>query len=251
MLYNAAEFSRLRTIVLSVSGLAWVSLLLGQGGRNSISPCCLMPGQERSLASMLSLNPPAITALWWLVMLVAMMAPMLISPIYDIYLSSFKRRLIRSVALFVAGYAALWMAAGVFVWGVEIVALVLMPDSYIPALITGVIALIWQASPLKQKCLNQCHSHGSISAFGAEADRDALLMGFKHGRWCVGSCWAIMLFPMLLPNGHFVAMALVTILMFSERLDRSRIPSWRMRGLEALWTYISFRTRSILRGQSV
>src|SRR5262249_8142641 len=105
----------------------------------------------------------------------------------------------------------------------------------------GLIAFVWQASPIKQRCLNRCHSHRPLSAFGVAADRDALLMGLDHGRFCVGSCWAIMLFPMLLPEGHVAAIAAGTLLVFCERLDPARPPAWRLRGFHTSWRWLQLQ----------
>ena len=54
-----------------------------------------------------------------------------------------------------------------------------------------------EVSPIKQRCLNRCHADPEISAFGVAADIDALRFGTMHGIWCAGSCWALMLCPML------------------------------------------------------
>jgi hypothetical protein len=78
--------------------------------------------------------------------------------------------------------------------------------------------------------LNRCHNHRPLAAFGIAAARDALFMGLSHGRWCVGSCWAVMLLPLLLPDAHVAAMAAVTLLMFCERMDPPATPAWRLRG---------------------
>ena len=110
-------------------------------------------------------------------------------------------------------------------------------DLRLPALAAAVLALAWQASPAKQRCLNRCHAHPPLAAFGWRAARDALALGLRHGGWCVGSCWALMLLVLLLPQGHVAGMAAAAVLMFSERLDPPRPPAWRLRGLTpvSLW----------------
>jgi len=114
---------------------------------------------------------------------------------------------------------------------IELAVKLFAPQSYLPAAGVVLIALVWQFSPVKQRCLNRCHAHTELAAFGAAADFDALRFGMTHGTWCAGSCWALMLFPMLLLRGHVVAMASVAVLIFSERLEQPRPPSWRWRGL--------------------
>jgi hypothetical protein len=51
---------------------------------------------------------------------------------------------------------------------------------------------------------------------------------------------------MLLPQGHFVGMLAVTALMFCERLDPPKTPSWRWRGFGTASRYLSLRLRGPL-----
>ena len=105
----------------------------------------------------------------------------------------------------------------------------LAPQSYLPAVVVGIVAFVWQCSPVKQRCLNRSHNHRELAAFGIPADLDALRFGITHGAWCVGSCWALMLLPMLLSRWHFPAMAVVAFVMISERLEQPKPLSWHMR----------------------
>ncbi|HMG71861.1 MAG TPA: DUF2182 domain-containing protein [Pyrinomonadaceae bacterium] len=72
--------------------------------------------------------------------------------------------------------------------------------------------------------------------------------GITHGAWCVGSCWALMLFPILLSDGHFAAMAGVTFLMISERLEQPRPLSWHLRVRGKLMRIAVAQTRIRLHG---
>jgi predicted metal-binding membrane protein len=242
MIYDAKEYARLRNSVLSISLISWTIILIGQVEHRAPS-CCPAIGFSGSVEMLLASNSATSLARGWALMLAAMMAPMLVSPIYHIRISSFARRRPRSVALFVVGYGLVWMAAGCVLLALELAAIRLAPQSYLPPIVVGLVALIWQASPSKQRCLNRCHSHRALAAHGTAADWDVLRLGLEHGFWCTGSCWAAMLFPMLLPEGHFVAMAVVSILMFCERLDPPNTPSWRWRGFGTALRYLSLRLR--------
>jgi predicted metal-binding membrane protein len=197
-----------------------------------------------------ALNSAAVQTLaaGWALMLVAMMAPLLIPSIQYVRQRSFKHRRARAVALFITGYGAGWMAAGVIVLAIEIAVKLLAPMSFLPAAGAALIAVVWQFSPIKQRALNRCHSHTELPAFGAAADLAMLRLGLTHGVWCVVSCWALMLFPMLLPWGRVAAMAFVAFLIFSERLDRPMPPSWRLRGLTSVKRMIVARARILLGG---
>jgi predicted metal-binding membrane protein len=239
MVFNAQEYARLRASLLLISLLAWMLILLEPRAPS----CCLAKESATSSTALPAANPATSLAAGWALMLVAMMGPMLVAPIYHIRLSSFTRRRARSIALFLAGYGSVWIAVGAFLLAAERAAGDFAPQSYLPATVVGLVALAWQASPFKQRCLNRCHSHRALAAFGAAADRDALCLGLDHGRWCVGSCWATMLFPMLLPQGHLVAMAAVSALMYCERLDPPKTPSWQWRGFGTALRYLMLRLR--------
>jgi len=234
MMYDARELSRVRNPVLFLSAMTWLLLLIEPDSISMFAHCPATKSGTSWPASfqmLLAMNPPAQLAAAWALMLVAMMSPVLIQPIRHIRLRSFTHRRARSITFFVAGYAAIWMMLGGALLSVSLAGSLSVRRSY---LLTGSIALIaalWQFSPIKQRCLNRCHTHRELAAFGIAADFDALHFGTTHGIWCAGSCWALMLFPMVLPHGHVIAMTAVAILIFGERLEQPRPPSWRWRGL--------------------
>jgi predicted metal-binding membrane protein len=228
----------------------WMMLLVNPGSIMTIAHCPVTDSGA-SLASfqmMLAMNPVSSLMVGWALMLVAMMSPTLIMPIRHVIERSFKRRRARSVTLFVVGYAAIWMAAGVVLISAMFTLSLLVPQSYLPAVVVGIIAFVWQCSPIKQRCINRGHNHRELAAFGMAADLDALRFGISHGVWCVGSCWALMLFPMLVSQGHFAAMALVTYVMTSERLEQPRPLSWRLRFSWKLMRIAAAQTRIRLQG---
>ena len=251
MIDFAREVARVRYPVLAASAVAWTVLAAGISGSHlNANFLCTEDGMASapaSLAMLLALNPPAAIAIAWVLMLVAMMSPLLVPALHHIRFTSFARRRTRSIALFLAGYAAVWMACGALLTGIKFTALALAPQSYIPAAASALIACIWQASPFKQRCLNGCHDLRPLAAFGFAADLDVLRFGFTHGLWCVGACSALMLFAILLPQGHLAAMAAVAILMFCERLEEFEPPRWKMRGLRRTSLMLTAWTRIRLR----
>jgi predicted metal-binding membrane protein len=232
--YDARELARVRNPVLVISAVTWMLLLAEPRGFSMIAHCSAISSGavpwSASVPMSLVSNPPASLAVGWALMLVAMMSPVLIPAIRHVRMRSFAHRRVRLIALFVIGYAAVWMGLGGALAAIEVPVKLFARESYLPAAVVVVVALVWQFSPLKQRCLNRCHAYAELAAFGAAADWDALRFGMRHGTWCAGSCWALMLFPMLLPRGHVVAMALVAVLIFSERLEQASPPRWRIRG---------------------
>jgi predicted metal-binding membrane protein len=230
MTINTRERARVNIPVLLISAMAWMMLLVNPGGIMTLAHCPVTDAGASlvSFQMLLEMNPISSLLAGWALMLVAMMSPTLITPISHVVKRSFKRRRARSVTLFVAGYSAIWMAAGGVLITVMLILNLLAPQSYLPAVVAGMIAFVWQCSPVKQRCLNRGHNHSELAAFGIAAELDALRFGITHGLWCVGSCWALMLLPMLLTHGHFAAMAVVAFVMISERLEQPKPLRWRL-----------------------
>jgi len=229
MTYDSADLPRVRNPVLAISAVAWLLLLI--------------PGSSLSHAHCSAMSPPSVFAAGWALMLVAMMAPVLIPPIRYLRLRSFTHRRTRTIALFVAGYAIIWILLGA-------VFRILVRHVTLSAWEVLAVALVWQASPIKQRCLNRCHAHPELAAFGAAADLDAGRYGLTHALWCACSCWALMLFPMLLTQGQMLAMAAATLLIFSERLESPAPPRWRWHGPRKLTRILIAQSRIRLQSLS-
>lgn len=226
----ARERSQVREPMLFISAAAWILLVVGPSGL--VTHCSTemrwATPSNTLIGTLVTINLSASLALDWAVMLTAMMAPLLIAPVRHVRDSSFARRRARAIVLFAAGYAAIWMAAGVIL--VAVAARPVASGLSVPLAMVMVVALVWQFSPVKQRCLNRCHAQAELAAFGLAADLDAFRFGLTHGVWCMGSCWALMLLPLLVSRGHYAAMAAVTLWLFAEQLDRPMPPRWRWRG---------------------
>lgn len=207
MIHDARELARVRNPVLLVSAAAWIWLAVDPGGLMMQAHGTAACSRSAPLPMLLAMSPTGSLAAGWGLMLVAMMSPALILPIGHLRLRSFKRRRARAIALFGVGYGAIWMAVGGVQLGVAVAAGWLAPSGYLPAAGVAVLAIVWQLSPAKQRCLNRCHAHTELAAFGVAADLAALRFGASHGVWCAGSCWALMLSPLLLPRGRRSAAA--------------------------------------------
>jgi predicted metal-binding membrane protein len=241
MIYDAREFARVRNPMLMISAIAWGLILIDSGGmlvsvhgaaRHATHAAHFTHAEAAPLSAslqMLTTNLAPLAA-GWMLMLAAMMTPALIPPVRHIRLRTFTRRRTRAIALFATAYAAIWIAVGAVLIALALAFNLLAPQSYLPAAAVILVAFAWQCSPVKQRCLNRCHGHTELAAFGAAADIGVLRFGATHGIWCASACWALMLVPMLLPQGHVIAMAAATVLIVSERLELPRPPCWRVRG---------------------
>lgn len=234
MQIGRSDNAALTAILASVMIAAWCPIVLGAGGVAVPSFCSsAMEWGDRASASLalaLSLNPPSTRAAAWALMLAALMPPQIVMPLRHIRDRSFARRRGWAMALFTAGYVAIWMAAGMILQFIPLLARLAWQESPVPLAIGIAVALLWQVSPAKQYCLNRCHGEPSLAAFGPAADRDVLLFGLRHGAWCVGACWALMTLPLLIERGHVLAMTAAGLFLFSERLELPAPPGWRWRG---------------------
>jgi predicted metal-binding membrane protein len=232
VIYDDRDRARVRNGLLALTTLAWILALWNPG----------IHAHHHAIAREFS----AIAAGNWLLMLAAMMAPVLIQPLLFIRSSGLARRRTRSTLLFAVGYMAVWMLTGALM----ILLAAAERSSGLPPFVcvaaVFVIAFVWQCSPTKQVCLNRCHAFRSLAAFGRAADIDALVFGATQGVWCAGSCWAWMLLPLLLPNGHIMAMAVTAVLIFCERLDGPAPVGWRWRGFGRARRIVAGRMNLVL-----
>lgn len=140
----------------------------------------------------------------WAVMMVAMMLPSA-APMLLMFATVHRRRSARgrpsvSSAVFMLGYLLVWSGYSVLAtlaqWGLHSAAL-LSPGMVATSTVLGGVILvaagIYQWTPLKRSCLSACSSTiGFLSTEWREGTRGALLMGMRHGQYCVGCCWILM-----------------------------------------------------------
>ena len=141
--------------------------------------------------------------LMWAVMMVAMMLPSA-APMILLVAGAYRRRGGRSRALTVAfgsGYLVAWTAFSAAAALTQLVLhrAALLSDNMAAnsAILGGVILLfagIYQWLPLKTACLTHCRSPlAFLAGHWREGTSGALAMGLRHGLYCVGCCWALML----------------------------------------------------------
>jgi predicted metal-binding membrane protein len=180
-------------------------------------------------------EPPIRLVCGWALMIGAMMLPLIVAPLRHIRDRSFARRRGRATLIFTLGYFAVWMAAGIVLQAMTLVALwtVALPSFWLGLALA--VAMLWQVSPAKQWCLNRCHRRPQLAAFEPAADQDALLFGLKNGAACVGACWALMLPMLLVGKAQMIVMAAVSLFAWAERLEDSAPLAWRWRGTGKAW----------------
>jgi predicted metal-binding membrane protein len=159
----------------------------------------------------------ALFDLGWLLMIVAMMLPSSV-PLVLTFGALVGRRQQPGllVALLLAGYLVVWGAFGVGAWVLDrgIHAAVdalpwLAAHSQVIIGTTLAAAGLWQFSPLRDRCLDECRSPlGFVMNRwrGTSERRESFLMGIAHGAFCVGCCWSLMLVMFGVGLGSVTAM---------------------------------------------
>jgi predicted metal-binding membrane protein len=194
----------------------------GWGDAGVLGPIC------RSIPQGGIIVPAVLHALAWVLMVAAMMVPTTLP-----LLQMFRRiiagrpdadRLSRTLVL---GYFIAWFAFGVFAHAAD--ALLQWAGARSTWLIfygwmvgAAVLAAagLFQFSALKYRCLEQCRMPFAFVGSrwrGVAPTRDAFRIGFDHGLFCVGCCWALMLVMFVVGMGSLGWMLVLAALMAVEK----------------------------------
>ena len=88
-----------------------------------------------------------------------------------------------------------------------------------------ILAGVYQLTPLKQACLRRCRTPvGFLMAEWRDGMRGALTMGLKHGLYCAGCCWALMLLLFVAGVMNPVWIVFLTLVVALEKWPR--LPGW-------------------------
>lgn len=146
----------------------------------------------------------AFVFLMWTVMQIAMMTPSA-APMVLTY-ARFGRQNQQEqapfliTAIFFLGYILVWAAssagATIAQWGLHTAALLSPMMVSTSPLVGGIILVsagIFQFTSLKHACLHHCRTPmGFMMTEWREGKRGALVMGLRHGGFCVVCCWLLM-----------------------------------------------------------
>ena len=193
---------------LAWSYLLWLSADMARGGMDM--------GDFRMIPSGMGLMVPA-HAPWramefafvfamWTVMMVGMMTPSAV-PMILMYARAGRHTAAQGTPFaatvwFTAGYFLVWVAfallATLVQWALERTALLNSWMASTSNVLAGLVFLAagsYQWTRLKDVCLAQCQTPFAFLMRRGGFRRDApgsLLLGLRHGAYCVGCCWALM-----------------------------------------------------------
>jgi predicted metal-binding membrane protein len=210
--------------LLAASAAGWIALAwLLTGDRVPYSVVAMGHGEPASTATGMS-HASGHFMVMWLAMILAMAPPLLLREIGRLWRASLRRLRHLTIAWFLCGYVAIWLAAGV--------ALALLAGwvTVSAERMTVAIALvaIWHCSPARQRCLNACHRVPTLRVFGTAAQWDSLRYGVSTGWSCAGTCSLAMLLVLLARDHHLLGMAVVALVATVERHLPARRPGWRL-----------------------
>jgi predicted metal-binding membrane protein len=191
----------------------------------------------------LSVDAIAGFAAVWTVMIAAMMLPSAL-PLLRLFAnaSAGQQRSGRALASFVAGYLAVWVVFGwvalVLDGGVHrVVGAVswLSARPWLVGVATLALAGAFQFSSLKDRCLTECrHPAAYLLRYYRRGLAPAFRLGWGHGLYCLGCCWALMLVMFAVGVTDLRWMAALGGLMAYEKVGRHGEAVAAMAGVLAL-----------------
>jgi predicted metal-binding membrane protein len=165
----------------------------------------------------------------WLAMMALMMAPTVWPWIRAFHsfgsLADTAGARALAMMMFVSGYVMAWLLYSVAAAAVQ---LQITPTAYVgAAFLIG--AGLFQFAPLKRACLTHCRSpFGYFLARWRNGPSSGFRMGFGHGVFCVGCCWALMATALAVGTTNLWWMAALTATSFAEQTlshgARLRVP---------------------------
>ena len=249
------------TVTAALVVLTWLSLWLW--GRSPYGR--FLSHEELGGAHGLGGQYPSLVLLFvagWTLMTMAMMLPTSL-PLVALFHSFVRRRPNRRrlVVLLVAGYLGVWTLFGLFVHlGDRVLHEAVARTSWLDAnawmigAATILLAGLYQFAPLKHRCLDRCRSPLAFVMEhwrGGRPEADAFRLGVRHGIFCVGCCWSLMLLMFAVGVGNIAWMlALGTVMAVEKNVSWGRRLSAPLGVLLICWGLVLVAAHESITGDS-
>jgi predicted metal-binding membrane protein len=187
-----------------------------------------------------------LTFVMWVVMMVAMMTPSAM-PVILMYQTVRRRQnkennLLSSTWLFLLGYLVTWAgfsaAATLAQWGLHSAALLTPNIASVSPLLGGallIVAGVYQLTPLKNACLAHCRTPmGFLLTEWRDGKLGPLVMGMRHGLYCVGCCWMLMALLFIGGVMNLAWVALIAAYILIEKVTPARLWLSRISGIAVI-----------------
>ena len=225
-----ADRAALVLLLAAIAALAWWWL---------VAASAAMPSDTAAMTRMTAMAAPAqawtlayfgSAFLMWSLMMVAMMLPSAL-PMILLFARLTRQggergRMVRSLA-FAGSYLIVWAT---FSAGAAAAQALLVSSGMVSAIALSLgggeiaaglllLAGMYQLTPLKRACLDQCRSPLSfVMRLWRPGLSGALRLGFAHGLYCVGCCWLLMLLLFVFGVMNLAWVAALAILVAIEKL---------------------------------
>ena len=209
-----------------VTAIAWTWLAIQAVEMDAMAMAMLTPW---TMADALA------TFAMWTVMMIGMMLPSA-APMILLYALVARKQGAKErtesgqgfapIGIFAAGYLIAWtgfsIAATALQWGLEQTALLSPKMAGASPYFGGGLLLaagLYQLTPLKQACLENCRSPITfLSRSWRPGYAGAMTMGVHHGVYCVGCCWVLMLLLFLLGVMNLLWVAAIAAFVLLEKI---------------------------------
>lgn len=166
----------------------------------------------------------------WLIMMAGMMLPSALPVILLVEQINANRRSRQarysSTLYFIGGYLLAWTLYSLVITGIQYwlhTLSILTPmmhsgQNWFTSLLLF-LAGAYQWLPIKQSCFRHCRSPLSlITTHWREGNLNAIKMGFSHGQYCLGCCWALMALLFVLGVMDLFWISMLTLVVLIEKL---------------------------------
>jgi len=212
-------------------GFAWLYLIHSRTSMTGMDmPEMQMPGMVMPGSEAWSLTAILLLFAMWTVMMVAMMVPSA-APMVLTFLAMNHRRQTTDqrlvpVGIFLLGYLAIWTAYSAFAtlaqWSLHRASLLSSVMTTTSPKLNGALLIaagVFQWTPLKRACLNGCRSPLSfLMSEWREGSRGALIMGLRHGTYCVGCCWVLMALLFVAGIMNLLWVGVIALFVMAEKI---------------------------------
>jgi predicted metal-binding membrane protein len=212
--------------------LAWTVPAMDMGADAGMARMHLWGATELALAFVM-----------WAVMMVAMMVPSATPMILTFAAINRVRRAHQrpfvSTGVFLVGYVAVWggfsLAAALAQGGLHGASLLVPGTSSAIPYVGGallVAAGVFQWSRLKYVCLTACRTPANfLASEWREGTGGALVMGLRHGVYCLGCCWLLMALLFVLGVMNLLWVAALAAFVLAEKVAPGGIWISRVTGV--------------------
>ena len=181
----------------------------------------------------------------WAVMMVGMMAPSA-APVLLVFAAARsgrgEGRLSPAIVVFGLGYFAVWtgfsIGATLAQWGLHQAAMLSPAMASSNSRLSGAILLAagaYQLTPWKGRCLTHCRSPlGFLMSNWRDGVSGAFRMGFRHGSYCLGCCWALMCILFVVGVMNLLWVAALTAMVLIEKIGPAGMIMARVAGAAML-----------------